>query len=176
LAAIKENAPVNYVIYDGGIAIQVGARCFDSQFNLEAQADLDHAVITLVQLGWLKRTSDSQYHLTHAGYAAARKLPAPVGPSSQFLEIKRRMPGLIEEIKSDLEEDSLVREFFVLKHKGLRLGMTSKKRFIYYEDDHENLRGMLDILENCGYLVDVTPGNAPIYRMTEEFVRLVLEG
>ena len=55
------------------------------------------------------------------------------------------------------------------------LGGTEKPRFVYYEEDHENLRGKIDILENHGYLTDVTTGNVPIYRMSEDFVQLVLK-
>ena len=41
-------------------------------------------------------------------------------------------------------------------------------------EDHDNLCGQIDILENQGYLTDVTPKNTPIYRMSEEFVRHIL--
>lgn len=41
--------------------------------------------------------------------------------------------------------------------------------------DAENLRGQIDILENRGHMIDVTRKNIRIFRMSEEFVRLVLE-
>ena len=67
-----------------------------------------------------------------------------------------------------------MREFFVMSRRHV-LGGSEKHRFIYYEEDHDNLRGKIDVLENLGYVADVTPGNTPIYRMTEEFVRLVVD-
>ncbi len=171
--AVADNAPVNFVRYDGGIAIQVGGSTFDCQFNLEQAALLEHTVTILVQVGWLKQTDENQYHVTHAGYAAARKIQG--GPNTGFLEVKKQMPELIAEMKKDLqtEEGKFIREFFIMSKRHILAG-SEKPRFIWYEEDHENLRGKIDILENRRYVVGVTTGNVPIYRMTEEFVTLVL--
>ena len=127
-----------------------------------------------VQVGWVKRTDEELFHVTQAGYTAARQLaPAQVNSLS---EIQNQMPSLIAEIKADLSTDDgkHVREFFVLK-KGQILGGSEKPRFAYYEEDHANLRGMLDVLENRNLIIDVTPKNCPVYRMTEEFVHFVLQ-
>lgn len=173
-SAVASNTPVNFVRYDGGVAVLAGARQFDCQFNLEQAALLEHAVTMLVQVGWLKQTHRELFHVTHAGYEASRKLQGQVSPS--FLQIKEQMPALIAEMKKDLEgkDGKFVREFFVMSRRHV-LGGSEKPRFIYYEEDHDNLRGKIDILENHGYLTDVAPGNTPIYRMTEDFVRLVLD-
>ena len=92
-----------------------------------------------------------------------------------FLADKATMPSLISKIKVDLagEGNQHIREFFVLSSKSVHLGRSQKTRFAYYEDEHENLRGKLDILESSGYIVDVTPGNTPIYRISESFVALI---
>lgn len=173
-AAVSSNTPVNLVRYDGGLAVVTGAKQFDCQFNLEQAALLEYAVTMLVQVGWLKQTDGELFHVTHAGYEAARQLQGQASPS--FRQIKEQMPGLIAEMKKDLEEENgkFVREFFVMSRRHV-LGGSEKPRFIYYEEDHDNLRGKIDILENHGYLADVTPGNTPIYRMSEEFVNLVRE-
>jgi len=95
----------------------------------------------------------------------------------QFLAIKNQMAHLLAEMKADLagEGGSHVREFFVLPNARVRLGGSEKPRFAYYEDQHENLRGKLDILENAGYIIDVTPNNTPIFRMSEDFAELVIQ-
>lgn len=172
-SAVDSNSPVNFVRYDGGLAVLAGAKQFDCKFNLEQAALLEHAVTMLVQVGWLKQTDEELFHVTHAGYQAARQLSGR--PDQTFAEIAEQMPELLAEMKRDLqtEEGKFVREFFVLERSHC-LGGSEKPRFIYYEDDHPNLRGKLDILENHGYVIDVTPKNAPIYRMTEEFVRQIL--
>jgi len=174
LSAVASNAPLNFVRYDGGLAVLAGGKQFDCQFNLERAAAIEHALASLVQVGWVKRTDEELFHVTHAGYAAARQL-APA-PDNRYAAVLQQMPKLIAEMKADLstEEGKHVREFFVMSRKHV-LGGSEKPRFSYYEEDHVNLRGQIDILENQGYLTDVTPKNTPIYRMSEEFVRLVLE-
>jgi hypothetical protein len=106
-----------------------------------------------------------------------REKEADTHVKRRFLAVKEQMPELIAEMKSDLAGDgnSHIREFFVLPNKRVRLGGSEKPRFIYYEDQHENLRGKLDVLENEGYIMDVTPKNTPIFRMSEEFVELLMK-
>lgn len=93
----------------------------------------------------------------------------------EFIKLKKQMPELISEFKDDLskKENKLIREFFVLPNKRVCLGGSEKPRFAYYEDEHEYLRSKIDLLEYAGFLSDVTPGNTPIYRMSEEFVDLI---
>lgn len=93
----------------------------------------------------------------------------------QFADVKKKMPELIAEMKADLStaDGQHVREFFVLEKRSHRLGGSEKPRFCYYVEEHGDLHGKLSILGNHGYLIDVTPGNTPIYRMTEEFVELI---
>jgi len=172
-AAVDGNTPVNVVRYDGGLAVVAGEQQLDCKFNLEQAALLEHAVSMLVRVGWLREEESDFFHVTHAGYEAAHKFEG-MQPSS-FARVKAQMPELIAEMKQDLEgkDGKYVREFFVMSRHHV-LGGSEKPRFIYYEEDHDNLRGKLDILENEGFLLDVTPGNTPIYRMREEFVRLVL--
>lgn len=171
-AAAIGNAPINLVRYDGGVGVVVGAKQFDSDEDLEKAAQLEHAVAMLVQVGWLQDAGDAHYSITQSGFDAAHQL---VGEEPfVFRQVRGQMPELIAEIKRDLEGENgeFVREFFVMKKKHI-LGGSSKPRFAYYHEDHSSLSGKIDVLENYGYLVDVTPGNTPIYRMTEEFVSLV---
>lgn len=171
-SAVASDAPVSFVRYDGGVAVIAGAKQFDCQLDLEQSALLEHAVTMLVQVGWLKQSDEELFHVTHAGYEAARKLQEKANPG--FIQVKEQMPALIEKMKKDLEgeDGEFVREFFVMSKHHV-LGGSSKLRFAYYEEDHKNLRGKIDILENHGYVVDVTPRKTPIFRMTEEFVALV---
>jgi arsenate reductase-like glutaredoxin family protein len=95
----------------------------------------------------------------------------------KFRKVQNMMPELITEFKTDLstEDNKLIREFFVLPNKKVLLGGSEKPRLVYYEEEHKGLRNKIDILENEGFLIDVTPGNTPIYRMTEEFVELIIK-
>lgn len=93
----------------------------------------------------------------------------------QFLEIASQMPDLISEMKKDLSvpEHKFVREFFLSKRAYVL--NPRDLSFVYYEDEHPGLQGKIHVLENLGYIIDVTPGNVPKYRMKEDFVRLVLD-
>lgn len=90
--------------------------------------------------------------------------------------LSKRMPALIEEMKADLQqpEHEFIREFFVVPNRNVVLN-SQQPRLVYFEDEHENLMGKIQVLEGQGLLIDVTPGNTPMYRMTEEFVRALLE-
>ena len=91
-----------------------------------------------------------------------------------FLATKTKMSDFIKELKCDLAECPDVREFFVLQ-KGVLLGGSKVPRFRYeYErDGNDNLLNKMQILENMGYVIDVTPGNSPIFRITEDFFDLI---
>lgn len=93
-----------------------------------------------------------------------------------FKNIKKQMPKLTAEFKSDLskKDNRYIREFLVLPDKTLLLTLT-KPRFKYYENEHKNLKNKIVVLENHGFLTDVTSGTIPIYRMTEDFVSLILK-
>jgi len=95
--------------------------------------------------------------------------------SEQFCKIQGQMPELIKEMKADLgnPENKFVREFFLTSKKWML--NAGGKCFVYYHEDHADLQGKIHVLENMGYVLDITPHNAPKYRMTEEFVSLVLD-
>jgi len=87
-----------------------------------------------------------------------------------FLEAERLMPDLIAEMRTDVRGDKtvLIREFVPLANCNVVFGH-SKPRFVYYQNEHPYLQLQLDWLEEMGVIVDVTPKNSPIYRMTSEF-------
>jgi predicted nucleotide-binding protein len=89
-------------------------------------------------------------------------------------DVLASMPQLVSEMQSDLltPKSKFTREFFVLPNHQVCHWSGSKPRFAYYEDDHQNLLGQIDLLEAHGFLKNVTPpeNNALIYRMTEKLV------
>lgn len=92
-----------------------------------------------------------------------------------FKKVKNQMPELISEMKEDFSknENSSIRELVVLPSNKVKFN-SQQPRFTYFEDQHQNLKGEITILENHGYILDVTISNAPIYRITEEFWDMVL--
>ena len=94
--------------------------------------------------------------------------------NQQFEEIKNAMPKLIKEMKVDLSHLKIKREFFVNPNRSIRLNVPSDT-LVYYENDHIALKDNMVLLENKGFITDITPGNAPKYRMSEEFVELIMQ-
>lgn len=93
----------------------------------------------------------------------------------EFLAVKDKMVELIAEMKADLstQRQEHIREFWVVPNKRVMVGGGHKARLVYYEESYNNLRGKLDILENNGYIVAISLGATPIYRMVEHFIELV---
>jgi hypothetical protein len=112
--------------------------------------------------------------------AAARALEQRRAPATEsagvFLEAERLMPELISEMRTDVRQDTteLVRELVILPNPNVVFG-GDKPRFAYFEDQHAGLRLQMDWLEEMGLIVDVTPGNVPIYRITPEFAHWLRE-
>ncbi len=92
-----------------------------------------------------------------------------------FIKVKDQMPELIAKMKADFTKykNASIREFVVLPSDRVVFN-SQQPRFHYFENQHQNLKGKVDVLENHGYVSDVTVSNAPIYRITEEFWELVL--
>jgi hypothetical protein len=93
---------------------------------------------------------------------------------NRFKEINNAMPELIREMRADLSypQNKLVRKFFIVSKE---IEFESKGSLVYYTEDHPDLEAKVEILENGGYITDITPYNVKEYRMSEEFVALVLQ-
>ena len=91
----------------------------------------------------------------------------------RFREVARKVSKLIVEMAADATGPNAehVRDLVLMPSKGAIYNSGGRNVFVYYEEDHPTLRGQFAILENSGYVVDVTPGNAPTFRPTEEFVQ-----
>jgi gas vesicle protein len=93
--------------------------------------------------------------------------------AKQFKSVKESMSKLISEMKLDLskKENEFIRTFFIMPKRAII--NTNNRCFVYYFEDHEDLQGQMNILENYGYIMDVTPGNTKKYQMSEDFVELI---
>lgn len=92
-----------------------------------------------------------------------------------FLDVKREMPELIKEMKVDLNIPDMVscREFFILP--SLRVGFNYRSpSFYYYENEHDGLQSKIRILEQLGFVFDITETNTPRYQFNENFVEFLL--
>jgi hypothetical protein len=112
---------------------------------------------------------------TDAESAAARALERRTSSYGEIegvlLEAERLMPDLVAEIRSDVREPALIREFVVLPNRRVIFNTGGKDRWALFEDDHENLQAKMDWLEEMGLVTNVTPRDTPIYRVTNDFYR-----
>ncbi len=94
----------------------------------------------------------------------------PSASSRILAELDRSMSDLFNDFRNDLRQEPFVRDFFVVPSRESVFGFLSHKCFAFYEDEIPDLIGKVHILEGHRLVRDVTPGNTPLYRMTEEFV------
>lgn len=87
---------------------------------------------------------------------------------AQWLDIQRRFPAVIEEMRTDFSgpDGSTVRAFFV-KSSTTSIGFVSEPAFEYHTDKHADILAAVRLLEQRGYVSDVTPGSTPMYRVHE---------
>lgn len=90
----------------------------------------------------------------------------------KFAEVCQQMPELIAAIREDLSNEEHVRDFNVVPHGARRNGSTTPA-FVYTDTPEGLILGRVGILENYGYVREITQGSLPKYRMSEEFVALV---
>jgi hypothetical protein len=95
--------------------------------------------------------------------------------AKRFRAVADTMPKLLAEMQEDLSNQPHTRRVFRLSSDKQGFGGTTEVALFYFENEHEDLAGCLDRLDNLGYIKNVTtPGNyVQEYRMSEEFVALV---
>lgn len=90
--------------------------------------------------------------------------------NKEWADLESRFPKIIAEMKEDVKKPEFanVREFFV---KSSRTTVNrSGPSFEYHTDVHSDVNAAIAHLEELDYIVDITPGNWPMYRMREHFV------
>jgi hypothetical protein len=84
-----------------------------------------------------------------------------------YAKIERLMPDLLDDMRKDLTENPLVREFVVLKMGWV---YNASGPYIHYDlDVYPKLQEKLRILENYGLIQDITYNNVKRYVMSEQF-------
>jgi hypothetical protein len=91
-----------------------------------------------------------------------------------FERVEAEVPEVIASIREFLKTPKTRRhrEFLVAEAKAT-LGMRRPSIVLVYRD-FPDLKGALQILENHGYIADVTTGNVLKYRLKEHFVAMIL--
>jgi hypothetical protein len=86
-----------------------------------------------------------------------------------FSKIEKMMPELLEEMRQDLAEYPIKREF-ILKGKSVTYNSGGEIFLSYHYETHAHLDDKITILCNHGLIEDITYNNVKRYTFTEEFV------
>ena len=76
------------------------------------------------------------------------------------------MPDLLADMRADLQDHPLKREFVLLR-KGALYNAGSKKPLAYYYDDHPDLDDKIGVLVNEGAVIDITYNRVDRYIISE---------
>jgi hypothetical protein len=179
----SSSGTVNIGVASHITAASSGGPRFDASLSPQRRTTAGNGIWLCQTCAKLIDSDQSRYSLeklrewkSDAETAAARALEQRRAPATEsegvFLEAERLMPGLIGEMRADVRGDDteLVREFVLLPSSTVMFD-GRKPRFSYFESEHSGLQLQVDWLEEMGLVVDVTPRNTPIYRMTPGFAR-----
>ncbi|WP_370237867.1 hypothetical protein [Brevundimonas sp.] len=112
-----------------------------------------------------KETAEHMAALEARGFAVRRASPFP--------SVERKVPGLIAEMRADLQKHPLIREIIFLSRRHSYCP-GSTPFFAYFYEDHEMLDALGTILVHAGAIYDVAFNDVPRFNFTEEFVDYLL--
>ncbi len=145
---------------------------YDPALSVEERKSIRNAI-------WLCGTcaklidSDSQKYTVEI--LRAWKIIAEAGDEREaakmavFSKIEKVMPELLEEMRKDLAEHPLKREF-ILMSKSWTYNGGGNIYLVYYYEIHDHLDDKITILCNHRLIVDITYNNVKRYKFTENLV------
>ncbi|HEY0924616.1 hypothetical protein [Rheinheimera pacifica] len=86
-------------------------------------------------------------------------------------DIESRFPEIIDEMRSDINsiQGKGIRAFFI-KESDTMIDFIGEPYFVYHTDKHLELRAAVLYLAQLGFVQNLTPGNTPMYRISERLV------
>jgi len=103
--------------------------------------------------------------------ASWRNRPVKHRPDKILRRLYRECPEFFDDMRTELDKAEFqdVREFAIVESSQVTF-VSENVKFVYYEDELPNLKGIAAGLEEHGFIDDVTRGKTPLYRMRENFV------
>ena len=105
-------------------------------------------------------------------YASKRSGSGGQAQSDKTLRrLYKQYPDFFNSLRTELARDEFreVREFAILDTAQSTF-VSDDVKLIYYEDEIADLRTIAGMLEEYGYIDEVTRGKTPLYRLRESFV------
>ena len=115
-------------------------------------------------LEW-KETAEHMAALEARGYSVRKAAPFP--------KLELQAPKLIAEMRADLQEKPLVRQF-IIKRRNVSYSYGSTPLFEYYLEDHDQLLAVMTIFEHAGAIYNVKFNAVDRYNFKEDFVSFLL--
>ncbi len=92
-----------------------------------------------------------------------------IAVSRNFERLEKMVPDLVAEMRTDIGNSQFTREVVALSKKW-SYGGQERPFFTYFYEDHQELLGKLNVMENYGALLDIKFNDVYRYEMTEDFV------
>lgn len=162
-------------------AASPGGPRYDEQMTPEARSDISNGIWLCQNHAKLIDDDELAYpaHLLREWKETAEQMAAleakgfEVRRAAPFAQIEKKAPQLIAEMRQDLTDKPLVREFILLSRK-VTYNPGQTPFFVYYLEDHEYLLSLVTILESHRAIRDIAFNSVPRYNFTEEFVRYLI--
>jgi hypothetical protein len=102
----------------------------------------------------------------------SESFPGAAPAAQQFARLEELIPDLLAEMRQDLMNHPLRREFVLLEGRSTYHGTGV---FIYHHNDHLDLDGQVRILQNLGLVKIATNDKVPRYAMQENLVEYLTD-
>jgi len=161
------------------IAASLGGPRYDDSLTPERRQAIENGVwlcqtcAKLIDNDPLRYTCEVLHEWKREAEKTARRdLEQKIAPQDHsvniFKKLEKLMPNLFSEMRIDLKEHPLRREFVLLKKNWMY--WAGGDELYYYFDDHAELEGMIYILLNHNLINGITFNKVARYVMTEELV------
>ncbi len=92
--------------------------------------------------------------------------------TARFKRLETRMPELLAEMRADLAQNDLSREFVLLKKVWTYFGRGHE--LVYFYEDHSQLDNKVQIMQNIEAIKDISVNKVRRFIFTEPFVEYLL--
>ena len=124
--------------------------------------DVDVASHSADQLREWKTLAEMRAYLGIRGFA--------IVISRSFQKLEEKMPALVSEMRADICNSPLVREFIIGSKNWRYISDPKKSVFSYHFEDHDDLKLMLKVMQNYCAVVEITYNDTERFEFTEDFV------
>ncbi len=95
---------------------------------------------------------------------------------AQLTKLDDELPELVAEMRDDLRESPFAREFILLKREWSYNGDPDNPVLVYYFNDHPHLRQKIRMLENYGFVQEISFNNIDRFQISEDLAGYLRSG